>query len=173
MSLNLPPETLYSFMAGDFEDAWNSVAWNPSAKSRGNFMFARQAMCILEFASRLCWGDAASSAISDFSSELHKIEPKCFTRLPGFCADFDEFDLPYRSTKGDELLWAIFDLIRNGQAHQYQQIVADLSDQAVCDILDWGRARPAIGHRALKAAPARIPRLQHRIQSRTLAHCKP
>jgi len=26
-------------------------------------------------------------------------------------------------------LWAIFDLIRNGQAHQYQQIVADLSDQ--------------------------------------------
>jgi hypothetical protein len=30
---------------------------------------------------------------------------------------------------GHELLWLIFDLVRNGQAHQYQQIVAILTNQ--------------------------------------------
>ena len=128
MSVNLSPETIYNFITGDFEDAWNSVAWNPSARSRGNFMFARQAVSLLEFLSRLCWSDASNAAIMDFSNELSSIEPKYFTTLPGFVGDFDEFDLPFSRSKGNELLWAIFDLVRNGQAHQYQQIVVGLSD---------------------------------------------
>jgi hypothetical protein len=127
MSVNLPPETLYDFITGDFEDAWNSVAWNPSARNRGNFMFARQAMGLLEFISRLCWSDSSNATIADFSKELAKLESRYFTKLPGFVGDFDEFDLPFLNSKGDELLWAVFDLIRNGQAHQYQQIVVDLS----------------------------------------------
>ncbi len=90
---NLPPEILYRFIVNDFEDAWNSLARNPSAKGRGNFMFARQAMTLLEFAARLCFADSLGTALVAFSKALFKIEPKYSTCLPGVCADFEEFDL--------------------------------------------------------------------------------
>jgi hypothetical protein len=128
MGKNLPPQTIYQFIVNDFKDAWNSLAWNPSARGRGNFMFAQQAMILLEFAARLCFTDASGEALSDLSKALFKIEPRYSTRLPSVCADFREFDLPYNESKGDELLWAIFDLVRNGQAHQYQQILVNLED---------------------------------------------
>lgn len=132
MRQNPPPQTIYQFIVNDFEDAWNSLAESPSARGRGNFMFARQAMMLLEFAARLCYNDPLGTALTDLSRVLFKIEPKYSTRLPGVCADFEEFDLPYSSSKGDELLWVVFDLIRNGQAHQYQQILVDLTDG-----VDW------------------------------------
>jgi hypothetical protein len=41
-----------------------------------------------------------------------------------------EFILPYiGSTSGDSLLTALFDLIRHGLVHQYQQIVVHLNDE--------------------------------------------
>jgi hypothetical protein len=95
-------------------------------------MFARQAMMLLEFTSRLAFTDSLGNALYYLSKVLFTIEPKYFTRLPSNCADFDEFDLPYHRSKANELLWALFDLIRNGQAHQYQQILVDLSDN-----VDW------------------------------------
>jgi hypothetical protein len=104
MGQNLPPEKIYEFIVVDFEDAWNSVAWNPSARGRGNFMFARQAMMLLEFASRLAFTDSLGNALYYLSHVLFTIEPKYFTQLPGNCADFDEFDFPYNRSKANELL---------------------------------------------------------------------
>ncbi|MFC1909703.1 hypothetical protein ACFLXC_00180 [Chloroflexota bacterium] len=133
MGQNLPPEDIYQFIVNDFEDAWNSLAWNPSARARGGFMFALQAMILLEFAARLCSCDSSETAVKDLSAALYNTEPKYFTPLPGICANPKELDLPYKKSKGNELLWAIFDLIRNGQTHQYQQILVDLADG-----LNWG-----------------------------------
>lgn len=49
----LPPETLYRFIVADFEGAWNALASYSTPCGRGNFMFARQAMSLLEWAARL------------------------------------------------------------------------------------------------------------------------
>jgi hypothetical protein len=126
---NLPPQQLYDFIVNDFEDAWNSLAANPTARGRGNFMFARQAMTLLEFASRLCASDRGGAALRDLSEELYRIEPKYFTVLPGACYKPKDFDLPSTtSTPEHELIWAMFDMIRNGQAHQYQQIIVRLTN---------------------------------------------
>lgn len=95
-------------------------------------MFGGQATKLLEFAARLSATDSTGTALTEFSQALFTIEPKYSTHLPSICADFDEFDLPYKNSKEDELLWAIFDLVRNGQAHQYQQILVDLTDG-----VDW------------------------------------
>lgn len=129
MAQNIDAKTLYEFIMGDFEDAWNSLAANPKATYRGNFMFARQAMTLLEWAARLCASDASGSALAALSRALIQIEPRYFTELPGVCANFDDFDLPSSpvSQSQRQLLWALFDLIRNGQAHQYQQIVLELN----------------------------------------------
>jgi hypothetical protein len=133
--LNLAPTTLYRFIVGDFEVAWNAVAAVPATATtayRGNFMFARQAMILLEFASRLCASDRSGTALRVFSKAIEKIEPRYFTPLPAACMSAgSEFELPSSPSKGPregQLLWALFDLIRNGQAHQYQQINVTLSD---------------------------------------------
>jgi hypothetical protein len=78
---NLPHQNIFDFITGDFEDAWNSLAINGNARSRGNFMFARQTMTLLEFASRLCFGHPIE--LSDFSRELSNIEPRYFISLSG------------------------------------------------------------------------------------------
>ena len=129
MGKNLDPQKIYQYIVNDFKDAWNSLACNPSAIGRGNFMFALQATILLEFAARLCSTDKSEVALKDLSAELFRIESKYSTRLPGACVSTKDFTLPYKNSKdGDELLWVIFDLVRNGQAHQYQQIKVTLND---------------------------------------------
>jgi len=128
MGQYLSPEEIYKFIVTDFEDAWNSLASNPLARGRGNFMFGLQAMILLEFASRLCSSDSSGAAIGDLSQALSRIERKYFTCLPAACPCPRRFDLPTISGRPDELLCAIFDLVRNGEAHQYQQILAKLLD---------------------------------------------
>jgi hypothetical protein len=128
MVRNLEPDEIYNFIVSDFEGAWDSIAANPNPNiGRGNFIFARQAMNLLEFAARLYGKDVKIHA--KFSSELKNIEPKYFTRLPSPCAVPKDLILPHNGeTSGRTLLWALFDLIRHGLAHQYQQIVVGLSD---------------------------------------------
>jgi hypothetical protein len=123
---NLPPSKLHDFIVSDFEGAWDAVAAT-LPPGRGNFMFARQAMLLLEWAARYCGGKAAP--LDALSRSLLTIEPRYFTALPGLCADNREFVLPYDPRRGPreaQLLWALFDLIRNGGAHQYQQILVRL-----------------------------------------------
>lgn len=126
---NLTVDEIYDFITKDFVGAWDSVANNPDRNiGRGNFMFARQAMNLLEFVCRLYSHDTKMRI--SFSKELKNIEPKYFTRLPSPCADPREITLPHiRNNSGDLLLWALYDLIRNGIAHQYQQIVVKLKNR--------------------------------------------
>ncbi len=130
MAENVPPQTIYEFIVNDFESAWDSLAANQSARGRGNFMFARQAVTLLEWAARLCSVDTTGAALRAFSDAMLRIEARYFTELPNICADFEEFELPSRSGPRPQaqLLWAIFDLVRHGHAHQYQQIMVDLTD---------------------------------------------
>ena len=130
MVKNLTPPEIYRFITSDFQGAWDSIAANSHERiGRGNFMFARQAMNLLEFAARLYTDDTTNATHRTFSSNLWKIEPKYFTKLPGTCAVTTEFILPsIGPTAGDSLLDALFDLVRNGPAHQYQQLVVKLND---------------------------------------------
>lgn len=122
----LEPETIFRFIVNDFECAWDSLASNPSATGRGNFLFGLQAMLLLEWACRLC--SNSPSALDRFSNALNTIEPKYFTSLPGPCNKPAGFALPHLRDRPSEtpLLWALYDLVRNGQAHEYQQIVVRL-----------------------------------------------
>jgi len=127
---NLTAAKLHLFITSDFKGAWDSIAANKNTRiGRGNFMFGRQAMNLLEFAARLCSGDVTGKALTAFSRELKKIEPKYFTALPSPCPAPSDFILPHDgNADGNLLLWALFDLMRHGLAHQYQQIIATLTD---------------------------------------------
>lgn len=129
MVKNLSPHEIYLFIVNDFIGAWDSIAANPDPSiGRGNFMFARQAMNLVEFVALFCRNDKKIHC--DFSETLFKIEPKYFTLLPSPCARTRDFLLPHKGDKsGRILLWALFDIIRHGLAHQYQQTLVDLCDQ--------------------------------------------
>ena len=134
VSPDLPEETIIDFIIGDFESAWEALANLQGSMPRGNFLFARQAMTLLEVVCRLCKSDQTGSALKAFSSELESRDSRYFTRLPGPCwtpspRTRSAFELPSRGPDPDnQMIAAIFNLIRNGQAHQYQQTRAVLSD---------------------------------------------
>jgi hypothetical protein len=131
MVKNLEPKEMYNFIVKDFYDVWDSVANNNNEQiARGNFLFGMQSMILLEFICRLCSTDQTGKTIKDFSIELNKIQCKYFIELPQKCVSFSNFNLPYMGdSKNDNLLSILFDLIRNGLAHQYQQIIVDLNDE--------------------------------------------
>jgi hypothetical protein len=133
---NLEPPRIHHLFRVDFESAWDALAGRSreDLPGRGNFMFARSAMGLLEFASRLCSSDLAGTALADFSASLESAEPRYFTPLPGPCArpGGSEWTLPHANAGNPEsqLLWALFELVRHGQAHQGQQIMVALQDGA-------------------------------------------
>lgn len=122
---------IFKFMTGDFECAWNALAERPQriARNRGNFMFALQAAVLLEWVGRFCDSDATGKARNDFAVELNKIEPKYFTELDSRCRNLGSFTFPgINPDPLKSLLCAIWDLIRNGQAHLYHDIIVELID---------------------------------------------
>ena len=77
MASDLPVETLLRLVIEDFETAWNAVADLPDpAAARGNFMFGKQAMVLLELAARACKSDPTGAAIVDFAAKLRTREPR-------------------------------------------------------------------------------------------------
>lgn len=132
MATDIPIPILVDFIIGDFQDAWDTLAARQGSLHRGNFLFARQAMTLLEVACRLCYSDDNGEALKDLSRELAQRDRRYFTQLPGSCwtpGGPPEFYLPSQSSnQQSELIAALFDLIRNGQAHQYLQIRARLTD---------------------------------------------
>jgi len=133
MGKNLPESTIAEFIANDFASAWDAIARLPGPVARGNFLFAKQAMVLLEVACRLCASDSKGDALRDFGEALMSQEARYFTEFPGPCweprSPTAEFRLPSTtSSPSHELLAALFDTIRNGQAHQYQQIRVELAD---------------------------------------------
>jgi hypothetical protein len=135
--LNLTPNELYEFITSDFESAWAAFAAMqpaPGRNGRGNMMFARQAMTLLEFACRLYGQDAR--ARSDFSAALFDIDGRYFTEMPGRCGVVRSLLLPFHPAKGPDsadrtMLAALFDLTRHGLAHQYQNITVQLTDRRI------------------------------------------
>lgn len=140
---DLPASTLAYFIRADFRAAWDAVACLPAEiGARGNFIFARQAMSLIELAGRTCAADPSGQALTDLSRRLEAIDPRCFALLPGPCARPGrnrgqvEWTLPFNPAAQPyeaQLLWALFDLVRHGQAHQYQQIMVKLNDGTI-----WG-----------------------------------
>ena len=130
MGTDLPPSQVIDFIIGDFEAAWNGLAADPAPGNRGNFLFALQAVVLLEVASRLCASDSTGAALRDLSAQLEARDPRYFAALPGACSGgFSEFALPSSGPNpSGQLLAVLFDLIRNGQAHQYQQVRVRLND---------------------------------------------
>ena len=129
MGTDLSPKALVGLIEGDFTSAWDALASTPGNIPRGNFMFALQAMILLELGCRLCFSDQ-SGALQDFSSQLAARDVRYFTPLPGSCcSSSSQFQLPNQGANPEnELIAVLFDLIRNGQAHQYQQIRVRLTD---------------------------------------------
>jgi hypothetical protein len=126
MMPDLPPPEIVKFIIGGFQDAWDAVAGTPPKPqadgsmglSRGNFMFARQAMTLLEVACRLCSTDPSGAAVKDFTDQIEKRDRRNFSPLPGTCLSCQnpaEFHLPSRSTPPySDLLPALCEIIRNG-----------------------------------------------------------
>jgi hypothetical protein len=136
MARNLTPKEVCSLLTSDFHDSWNSIASNPSAKGRGNFMFASLAFGFVEFACRLCGSDPTGKALEDFSQNLRSVDKRYFIVIPGLHVPHPRgFKLPYVDNQhtDDTLICALFDLVRNGLAHQYQQILVRLTDDQ-----SWG-----------------------------------
>lgn len=138
MAPNLSKQEIFQFIIGDFRAAWDALTKVSRKKikdrARGNFMFARQALNLLEAAVLLCSTDhgtrtvPCTGALKDLSDALYAIDPLYFTELPGPCADPTNFRLPFRGRNPrSELIWALYDLIRNGLAHQYQQVIVELN----------------------------------------------
>lgn len=122
---DLPPETLLRFVEDDFRAAWDAVAVVPGDVNRGNFMFALHAMIFLELACRCC----SDQDRSRLGLALKSADPRYFTKLPGKAPSPDGFKLPEMGTEPSKaLIYALFDLVRNGQAHQYQPTLVTLED---------------------------------------------
>ena len=139
--LNLSAQILYKFITSDFESTWTALAAQRAEGAftgRGNMMFARQAMTLLEFACRLYGQNADVRA--EFSRALFEIETRYFTTMPGACAVAEGgVLLPFDPRAGPEssdrtLLTALFDVVRHGLAHYYQGITVELTDGRVLAI---------------------------------------
>jgi hypothetical protein len=147
MEADINVRTIIELICGDFEDAWNALAASSDARYRGNFLFGRQAMLLLEVACRLCAGSKAgdgdtNAPLEDLYRCLSGRDRRYFTPLCGTRPSQRDFALPHGpDCRKADLLSVLFDLIRNGQAHQYQQIVVELADGALLTCGLSGAAR--------------------------------
>jgi len=128
----LQPRVIYNNIVRDFEAAWNGIAALPETDiGHGNFLFGLMCMILLEWACRVCKNDSSGVYLNSLATTLEAIEPLYFTELPSQCKVPEPryFRLPLPPGKHPPvLLGALFNLIRNGQAHQYQQIPAHLDN---------------------------------------------
>jgi hypothetical protein len=127
---NLAPKEIYNFITGDFEQFWNALSSISGSISRGNFAFALLDMILVEFISRFCKQDSTGVLLRNFSNCLYSIDKRYFGIVSGWngLKSSNEFTIPFKSQEGKEILCLMFDSIRNGEAHQYQQIIAELQD---------------------------------------------
>ena len=123
----LPESTIFNFITNDFESAWNALAKTPGDNvGRGNFIFALHASILLEWAVNLTKKD--QSARADLVSAIERIDKRYFSPLPYPLKKSEK--LFGRTTSTSDLIDVVFELVRNGQAHQYHQIMVQLSDSA-------------------------------------------
>jgi hypothetical protein len=130
---NLTPKKIYDIITGDFEQLWNSLSSKQSEIYKGNFTFALLDMIFIEFISRFCKSDVTGNKLNRFSNCLYNIDKRYFGELVGWegIRSDREYTIPFKHKEGKEILCLLFELIRNGEAHYYQQIVADLQDGVI------------------------------------------
>jgi hypothetical protein len=102
MTQDLTPGTLAYLLCKDFRAAWDAMATVGPEGTGGNFMFARQALGLLELAARVCAEDKSGHALPDLSTALEGIESRYFTPLPGRApkSGGPDFDLPSQRARG-------------------------------------------------------------------------
>lgn len=131
--LNMTPKEIYGLITGDFESLWDSLSSTENSTYRGNFTFALLDMVLLEYISRVCRQDKSGGLLRKFTDCLDSLDKRYFeviNRWHGLNPNA-EYTIPYKTQEGKEVLSFLFDLIRNGQAHQYQQIIANLKDCSI------------------------------------------
>ena len=164
----LPATVLFDFLRKDFARAWDAMAQTGFDRDvGGNFMFARQAMVLLELASRVGRADAR---LADFSAGIERVDPLYFWPLPGG-KKWPSFGLPSSKVGGDrrsQLLPVLFDLVRHGQLHNGVQIPVRLGDGKIFGVA-LGGVEPGVTLDSLRREPS--PMAQERPPDH-LAFCK-
>lgn len=127
---------LFRFLVDDFSAAWDAlVTTTESFDAGGNFAFAAMSTVLIELCCRVAQSNA--TAYAHFAERLEEEEPRYFSELPFSVKrgkrSAKEFALPRSQRYADrpadrQLIAAVFDLLRNGLVHQYQQIVARTAD---------------------------------------------
>lgn len=121
---------LFENLCVDFEAAWDALATSEFAdRTSGSFLFARQAMLLVELATTVARQDAAT--LQCFARELQKREALLFKRIPYKPGRGTRGCVPRLAPDGDptsELIEMLFDLVRNGHAHFGHQLYAPLKD---------------------------------------------
>jgi hypothetical protein len=130
---NMTPKEIYGLITGDFESLWDSLSSTENSTYRGNFTFALLDMVLLEYISRACKQDQTGDLLRKFTVSLDSSDKRYFEVINGWPGlnPYGEYTIPYKTQEGKEVLSFLFDLIRNGQAHQYQQIIANLKDCSI------------------------------------------
>jgi len=166
-SKNLRALELYHMITNDFETAWDALAnVSTGGTGRGNFMFCRQAMSLLEWVGNVCKGEETGAALNSLSAALAYIDRRYFTQLPPGCdisdAQLRAVPLPTAGHPKNELLAVVFDLARHGLSHQYQQVIASLSDGTDFSVrltgVEYGRTLDVIrSERPERVSPGHFP----------------
>lgn len=119
---------LLAFFINDFCSLWNALAKvsNDEMDGRSNFLFAKEAMRLLEL---ICRGCTSEELLNSFSKELNSRNPFYFIHIPVFQeykpqgiktlteGTFSGINLPRSSSGSPILLWLLFDMLRNGITH--------------------------------------------------------
>lgn len=125
-----PSRVLFDNLCADFEAAWEAMATTElDQRTSGSFLFAGQAMLLVELASRIARQEPAT--FRRFSEELQKREGLLFKRIPYRPGSATRRCVPRIAPEGDptsELIALLFDLVRNGHAHFGHQLYAPLKD---------------------------------------------
>jgi hypothetical protein len=112
-----PSSVLFENLCVDFEAAWNAMATTEFVeRTSGSFLFARQAMLLVELASTVARQDAAT--FRRFSRELQKREALLFKAVPYKPGPGTHARVPRIAPENDptsELIALLFDLIWKGR----------------------------------------------------------
>jgi hypothetical protein len=121
---------LFENLCLEFETAWDAMATTDrELRTGGSFLFARQAMLLVELATTVARTDA--DTLQRFSEELFAREPALFKLLPYTTRKGTRNRVPRLAPSGDprsELIEVLFDLVRHGHAHVGHQVYAPLKD---------------------------------------------
>jgi hypothetical protein len=123
-----PSRVLFDNLCADFEAAWNALAMTEfGERTDGSFLFARQAMLLLELASTVARQDRET--FRRFSRELLNREALLFKPIPYTPGGGTRGRVPRIAPEGaptSEVIALLFDLVRNGHAHFGHQLYAPL-----------------------------------------------